>query len=243
MEDREVLLKALIGSHNYNLNTEESDKDYKVFALPTFEDLYKGESYSNQIIGEEADYTIHDIRKLPELFFKANLNYLEVLFSRDIEMDWDSDLGGFLYAYRRDLFNMNLPRLFNACGGTHLQKMKILGKGTEGTQHLVNKYGYDTKQAQHAFRMLDFIIRYEETGFTDVEYALSYSGRRKDFMMSIREGIYTQSQFEEFIKVYHDENFVPLKEKYHNQTVDLELKDQLDKVIMNTVKCHLLKSD
>ena len=40
--DRQWLIKALVGSHNYNLNTETSDKDYKVFVLPTFNELYKG---------------------------------------------------------------------------------------------------------------------------------------------------------------------------------------------------------
>ena len=29
LDHRIVVLKALVGSHNYNLNTESSDKDYK----------------------------------------------------------------------------------------------------------------------------------------------------------------------------------------------------------------------
>ena len=34
------MLKFLVGSHNYNLNTEESDKDWKVFLYPSFDNLY-----------------------------------------------------------------------------------------------------------------------------------------------------------------------------------------------------------
>ena len=30
---RTVLFQSLVGSHNYNLNTETSDKDYKIFLL------------------------------------------------------------------------------------------------------------------------------------------------------------------------------------------------------------------
>lgn len=42
LDHRIVVLKALVGSHNYNLNTESSDKDYKYFVLPTLDDLYNG---------------------------------------------------------------------------------------------------------------------------------------------------------------------------------------------------------
>ena len=41
---RTVAFKSLVGSHNYNLNTPESDKDYKVFVLPkqiVFEEINK----------------------------------------------------------------------------------------------------------------------------------------------------------------------------------------------------------
>ena len=47
---RETVFKALVGSHNYNLADKNSDKDYKVFVLPTFEDLYNGVQYSKQTV-------------------------------------------------------------------------------------------------------------------------------------------------------------------------------------------------
>lgn len=39
-------MKAIVGSHNYNLNTDTSDKDYKYFVLPTFDELYCGKFFS-----------------------------------------------------------------------------------------------------------------------------------------------------------------------------------------------------
>ncbi len=92
MKDRKIVLKALVGSHNYNLATgvsvhsdtgiafPASDKDYKVFILPTFEDLYNGEMYSEQIIGEKVDWDIHDIRKLSSILFKANINPINTMY-------------------------------------------------------------------------------------------------------------------------------------------------------------------
>ena len=232
--NRDVVLKALVGSHNYNLNTETSDKDYKVYVLPTFKELYKNERYAKSIVGVDEDLDIHDVRKLPELFFKANLNYLEVLYSKHIIVD--SDEIRQMFKLRSQIFNMNLPRLFNACGGTYLQKMKLLPKGTEGTQHLVDQYGYDTKQAQHAYRNLNFIVRYADTDFTDVEHALRYDGEDLEFMLEIKNGSFTQENFERFVRFYHDSRFVHLKEKYHAQPVNEELKETIDNLIMKLVK-------
>lgn len=81
---RKEIFRALVGSHNYNMNTPESDKDYKIFVAPTFNDLYFNKSYSNFIIGETEDYDIHDVRKLSNLLWKSNVNFMEVLFSEDI---------------------------------------------------------------------------------------------------------------------------------------------------------------
>ena len=64
IHNREVVIKAVVGSHNYNLNTENSDEDFKYFVMPTFEDLYKGKFFSYSTQSDELDYTVHDIRKL-----------------------------------------------------------------------------------------------------------------------------------------------------------------------------------
>lgn len=79
--NRKVSFKALVGSYNYNLQTESSDKDYKVFFLPSFEGLYSGEKYSKSITSDTEDIEYHGIRKLPDMLWKSNVNFLEVLFS------------------------------------------------------------------------------------------------------------------------------------------------------------------
>ena len=84
--NRVSVLKALVGSHNYSLNTPESDKDYKLFVLPTFDDLYSREDYTVNINSKEEDIVVYDIRKLSSLFFKANVNYIEVLYSKELEI-------------------------------------------------------------------------------------------------------------------------------------------------------------
>ena len=49
--EHKELLTCLVGSYNYNLNDKNSDKDYKVFVSPTFDDLYSGNQYTISEIG------------------------------------------------------------------------------------------------------------------------------------------------------------------------------------------------
>lgn len=245
--DRKFVFKALVGSHNYNLNVEEiedidtgekfpaSDKDYKVFVLPTFEDLYKGNMYAKQTIGDKEDLDMHDIRKLPNLLYKANINFVEVLFSNEIIIN--DELGreqklmlSKIFENKDELARMNLPYLYNACDGMFLNKMKLLKKGTDGTQH---------KQALHAYRVLDFIVRFADTDFKDFKKAMTYNEQEREFMLDIKHGFFTLESFENFIKFYYEAKFKQLKEKYHSFKPNQELKDKLDNIIMELVKLSL----
>lgn len=82
--ERLWVFKSLVGSVNYNLHTETSDMDYKVFVIPSFDDLYFSRVYSESISTEEEDLEIHDIRKLDKMLYKSNVNFLEILFSEEI---------------------------------------------------------------------------------------------------------------------------------------------------------------
>lgn len=239
---RETLLKSLVGSHNYNLNTKDSDKDYKLFVAPTFEDLYKGEKFTEQVVTATEDYTIHDIRKLTDLLFKANVNFLEVLASNEISIREDSSELEEILSLKNDIFKMNLPHLFNGCKGMHLQKMKLLDKGTEGTQHLVDEFGYDTKQALHAYRCMRVIVDFEETGFNDFEGAIRYGGEDLEFMMSIRNGFFEKEVFENFAQHYRESTFMKLAEKYGQQPVNYELKEHLESLVMKLVEREIKKT-
>nr|WP_235887980.1 nucleotidyltransferase domain-containing protein [Neobacillus paridis] len=80
-----LAFQAVVGSHNYNLVTPTSDKDKKAFFFPNFYILYKGfQPASKAITGETEDIEYHDIRKLTHLLFKSNVNFLEVLFSVEV---------------------------------------------------------------------------------------------------------------------------------------------------------------
>lgn len=250
------LFKTLVGSHNYNLSVDEmifgntgitfpkSDKDFKMFILPTYEDLYKGEMYSDKIIGDEEDYDIHDIRKLPQLFWKANLNFLEILFSNKILISdrLSPEQREFImkiFNRRDEIVKMNLPYLFNACGGMYINKMKALPKGTEGTQHLMDLFGYDTKSALHAYRVMNFIVRFANNEFNDFKKVMTYTDEERKILLAIKHGYFKMEEFESFAEKYHTDNFQPLKEKYHSFEPNEKLKNEIEEIIMELVRISL----
>lgn len=238
--DRKVLVKALVGSHNYNLATETSDKDYKVFTAPTFEELYKMKRYSKQIITPTEDLDIHDVRKLNELFFKSNINFLEILASKDLYIANDSPELKQIFGMKKEIFKINLPYFFNACKGMHLNKMSLLRKGTEGTQHLVDKFGYDTKQALHAYRVLRVIVDFAQTEFEDFESSIWYEGEDLEFMLDIKNGVFGLDVFENFIQHYYHAIFLQLEGTYKSFQPNTKLKEELEELVMQLVKREIM---
>ena len=243
---RKVIFRTLVGSHNYNLNTEESDEDYKAFVMPTFEDLYNGKMFSKQVVGDEMDCEYHDIRKLPMLLSKANLNYVETLFSHKIQMSDDAhpehvNIINDILCNKDRIAKMNLSRMYSACNGMFNQKMSMLDKGTKGTEHLVEKYGFDTKQAQHAFRIVDFIVRYHGNDFTSFGDAIRYSesSPHREFMMDIRNGKLSKEEFVDFMGRYKSRNFDILKKEIKPLDKDEEMHEMLKDSIYKLVKSGL----
>lgn len=240
------LFDSLVGSHNYNLAVKESDYDYCSFLLPTFHELFhKKEVSILPEITEEKDITYYDIRKLLQLLWKSNINYIEVLFSEDMRVN--TEISGWMKMYINDILNMkediarmNLKRLFDACIGTKHTKMKQIKKGTDSSKHLVEKYGYDTKAAMTAYRSLDFLERYAEQNFNNFKMAIWYEdGIEKDYLLSIREGLFTEEEITDIIERKEQK----VKEKYaevYNQELNEEtfkkLEDIIKKMVLTNIK-------
>ena len=224
-----------MGSHNYNLNDETSDKDYKVFVAPTFDDLYHNKQFSKSYIGETEDLDVH-------------VNFLEVLYSNEIIINPDLPITSPLneiFKYKKEIARMNLPYLYNACVGMHLTKKKQIDKGTSGTQHLVDKYGYDTKQSLHALRILEFLKRFADTHFEDFRYAIKYNNYDicRNRLLDIKNGKYSKEEFLELVDYELKDVENNYKRLYHKQEVDFEMLDLLNDLVKEIVKANLIRSD
>ncbi|WAB25050.1 putative nucleotidyltransferase [Lysinibacillus phage vB_LfM_LysYB1] len=238
--ERRPIIKLLVGSHNYNLNGEGSDRDYKVFVMPTFEDLYKGNTHHDSILSESEDWDVQDIRKLPHLLFKSNLNYIETLYSVDKEMyatDYRiEELVKWLFDKKAELVTMNLSYLYSTCIAMHYTAMKYIeqDKSTASSIHLMGKYGFDTKQAMNAYRILDFLERFYHTEFKDLKKAMWYEGQARDTILNFKFGKYSKAQFLEIA----EEKLLAIRgiRHYYEQPPNYELKKELDEAIMEIVR-------
>lgn len=238
---RHVAIKALFGSHNYNLNTPSSDRDYKVFLVPNLNDLYDGVEINENHVSEEEDYSVHDIRKLTVLFWKSNINFLEIMFSQEHTIDPELRE---IYDRKEDLARMNLPYLWESCVGMCFQKMKNLNKPTEGTRHLVDQYGYNTKEAIHAFRVLDFLERYSANKFTNFQEAIWYRDdeQMRDELLGIKSGMYTEAMFRDIIrdKLTYSSKLKPL---FKDKQPDENLKEWLFLTVKDYVCRRIVKEE
>ncbi len=235
---REVVFKALSGSINRNLNDENSDRDIKLFVLPTFDDLYSGVVYKNFTTSETEDVEIHDVRKLEKLLYNSNLTFLELLYSVEIETFSINEINK-IVEMRDDISRINLKNLYNSCYGMYHGQMKDLkNPNSEIQRKIINEYGYNTKKAMMSLHFLKFIIRFCETGFTDFASSIYYSGTEREFMMSIKQGKFTYGEFFELIK-YTEQQVEELEPRYVIHTANEETNKKLQDLLRTLVRSSL----
>lgn len=243
-EGRIVALSSLVGSHNYGLNDENSDKDFKFFTLPSFDDLYTGHRFHKQTIGEKEDYDVHDIRKLSDLLYKSNVSYMEVLASKEIMLNpCVFDEVSELFSLRDDIFRMNLPHLYDACFGSSIQKEIEVkcDRYTGGTKHLFDEHGFDTKQATHSHRNLKIIVDFADNDFKDFEKILRYYGSDLELLKGIRHGEWTKEEFIEMNSRFREENVTKYKSLYKSFEPNNELKLHIESIVKKMIHKNLDK--
>jgi hypothetical protein len=232
MTERVAAFKALVGSHNYNLVTPRSDKDYKGFVYPTFDDLYKGDMFKKATTSDLQDIEYHDVRKLPTLFSKSNPSFLEVLFSE--EFNTHDNLHTELTAIRDDIAKMNLPYLFDASLGMYNQAVGQFRKKAAKDDSL-----QASKYAASGVRIVDFLVRFFNNNFEDTKSALYYEEEdpSRDFILAIKNEEILLPHLEIVLKDQEKRALV-VKEGYKRFSKD----DQLQEHVENLVRKHVIKN-
>lgn len=233
---RKVVFIAKVGSVNCNLNDELSDADYKVYVLPSEEDLYTGSRFVAQVTGE-VDYSVNDIRELEKHLVTSPVNHIEILYSVDatsLAPEVDA-----LLELREELARMNLPALFDSAVGRYKNGLGSMKRGTGATAELVEKHGYCTKSFLLAYRSLDFLIGYHENGFSSYEQAFRYSDERRSEMLRLKYGSHTKEEAENVLEMLL-EQVQAIKSDYRskplNEGTQSKMRKQLMKLVINNVK-------
>ena len=157
LEDKgyKVLAVNLYGSQNYDLDTPESDFDFKALVFPSFMDMVLGKPQVSK--DYEFEGGLIDVKSAPKMFEnykKMNTNFMETLFTRwyvanpDYAEDWER-----VRALAPRLAYADPKKAMNALVGMAMEKAHALTHPYEGKLQVLAEHGYDGKQLSHELRL------------------------------------------------------------------------------------------
>lgn len=121
---------------------------------------------------KEWDAVSYDIRKFVGLLLKCNPNVLSLLWLHDRHYIYKSDMGEALINNRHLFISKKAYHSFNGYAWGQFKRMthyKFEGYMGEKRKALVDKFGYDTKNAAHLIRLLEMGIEFLLEGTLYVE--------------------------------------------------------------------------
>ena len=160
-----VLGVFLQGSWNYGEDfcDEESDVDTKCIVLPTFEDFCLGKKpvSTTHVLENNEHLDAKDLRLYIDCFKKQNINFVEILFTDfkivnpKYEKQWNR-----LVDAREQIGRYDIKRALNCMTGMCFEKDKALTHPYPSLVDKIEKYGYDSKQLSHCWRIYYFMKMY-----------------------------------------------------------------------------------
>jgi len=174
------------------------------------------------------DIKAYEIRKFIRLLVKQNPNVLTLLWLEPEDYLFLSPLGDELLKIRDKFSSRQSAKAFCGYAKDQLNKMThVAGRGYLGAKRkqLVEKYGYDCKNAGHLLRLLHMGIEFLETGKLNVKRTWD-----KDLLIDIKTGKYSlidvhKLAADAFTKIDHAEKNSVLPPRISGK--DLKLIDDI----------------
>lgn len=158
------LVVNLYGSQNYEMETENSDFDFKAIVLPSIDDIiYNRKPVSTSVEFNGGLIDIKDIRLMWDNYKKQNPNFIETLFTPYFYInpryanDWFD-----IRDLAEDIAHADPAKAVKAMYGMALEKQHALCQPYPSKLELINKYGYDSKQLSHIIRLYALARNYME---------------------------------------------------------------------------------
>ena len=156
------LVVNLYGSQNYEMETENSDFDFKAIVLPSIDDvIYNRKPVSTSIEFNGGLIDIKDIRLMWDNYKKQNPNFIETLFTPYCYVnpkyanDWFD-----MRDLAEEISHADPAKAVKAMYGMALEKQHALCKPYPSKLELIEKYGYDSKQLSHIIRLYTLAVNY-----------------------------------------------------------------------------------
>lgn len=145
------------GSMNYNMfvydDNYKSDIDVKCAIIPLFDDILQGKKMISRVyeMEDKSHVEVKDIRLFIELWEKSNTSYMELLFSK-YQIILNENIQKII-DMKDEIAVMNLTGLYKSLKGMASEKHKALCHPYPTLIEKIEKYGYDSKQLSHCFRL------------------------------------------------------------------------------------------
>ena len=240
-EDRIVCI-ILAGSQNYGLDMPNSDIDTKAILVPTFKDLAMNKQpiSTTHVRADNSHTDWKDIRLYCQTFRKANLNFLEVLFSpyaivnQLYKTEWDR-----LVDAREQITHYDLVRAIKSMQGVAYTKYKQLENESPSHMDAIEKFGYSPKELHHLFRVEEYISRY----INGESYAKCLASQQAEYLKSVKNGCYTLGYARWLAKASIDriDRMCAKFLESCDGTVDESVNELLDDVQYNIMKIAIEK--
>ena len=165
----------LQGSQNYNMDDENSDVDTKCLIVPSLDEIVLATqpvSTTHCIVDGKLVYTeeekmgaehcdAKDIRLYWKTLLKANINFVEILFTEfSIVNPMYEDLWKKVFSMRENIARVNPLSAIKAMMGMISEKYYALTHRYPSRIEWLDRFGYDPKQLHHLIRIYYFMHAY-----------------------------------------------------------------------------------
>lgn len=240
-EDRIVLL-ALQGSQNYQLDTKNSDIDSKLVLTPTLDDIcFNRKAVSTTHIRENEEHIdFKDIRLMIQTFKKQNLNFVEILFTPyKIVNPMYADLWNKLVENNEAIARYNPYAAVKTMKGIAMEKYHAMEHEYPSKMAILAEHGYDPKQLHHLLRVEEYLQRY----IAGEKYADCLISEQTEMLQAIKHGILFLNE----ARVWANRSMNHITEMADNfcaenpSNPNEEVSNLLDQVQVNIVKRSILQ--
>ncbi len=215
IKDR-LILKVYAGSHSYGTNTPESDEDFRGICIPPKSYLLGLDNFESKDT-KNPDEVIYSLHKFVQLALQNNPNILDALFVTNNHVLFINDFGKELRDIRYDFLSKNVYKTYGGYAYSQLRRMVTVEKNAIGKRStIIEKFGYDTKNAMHLIRLLKMGIEVLTEGEVNV---LRHDNKE---LLKIRNGAYSKQEIEEEAKrlqnlldLAYVNSKLPSKANYH----------------------------
>ena len=194
------------------------DKDAMAVVIPSVEHYFGlkewGSRGTKEIKHDEWDIVTYELRKIVSLLAKGNPNVLSLLWLDPTMYITRTLLGQRLIDNRRLFATRSVYHSFSGYAYGHLHRMthfKFEGYMGQKRKQLVERYGYDTKNAAHLIRLLRmgieflnegelYVMRKDATQLLEVkkgEWSLEQVKTEADHLFKRAENAYDRSKLQD----------------------------------------------